>query len=90
MLDPIYLADIAEKDYAAFLALPGHEFPNTFDEWRKRREDQAMYYRGLGHPIVYVRVDADEFARFCSANNAAHDGNSFSRLIFKKGTRDKK
>jgi hypothetical protein len=88
--DTIFLADIAKNDYASFLSLPGHDFPDTYDEWLKLLNNQTKHYRSLGHPIVYVRVNADEFAHFCAPRGTGHDLNNIYRLIFEKAFRQQK
>ncbi|HTR86145.1 MAG TPA: hypothetical protein VMI56_16805 [Reyranella sp.] len=84
-MEPTYLADITEKDYAAFFRLPGNEFPNTFNLWWQGRQNQVALYSEGGGKIVFVKAYADEFARYCAARGSAHDANAFSKYIYEKG-----
>lgn len=85
--DITYLATIAQHDYPAFRLLPGNDLPATYDGWLNLLDRQTAHYREIRNTIVYVRVDADEFARFCGVANTPHNLNSLYGLTHEKGLR---
>ncbi len=56
---------IAEKDYEAFRPIIKQDFPDTYDEWLKRHEQEKLERCRQGHNVKPIDVRPDEFAKFC-------------------------
>lgn len=61
---------IDEADYAAVRALlaDGTTLPPDWEQWRKMAIEMETGLKAYGHPVMRVRIKADEFAAWCAAH----------------------
>ena len=55
-----------KDDYDAFLRLLNGDIPATHAEWDKLQTDEVEQFCRYGHHVKRIKVDPDEFARFCA------------------------
>jgi hypothetical protein len=83
--DKLYLPRIAPEDFESFRQLMKDQIPPTYQEWLEaQRERVAMH--GSNFVIVEVKVNVDQFARFCDAKPGAKNYGAlldFTRAIAK-------
>ena len=68
-MDDDPLPFIAEKDYEDFRPIIKQDFPDTYNEWLKRHEQEKSDRRRLGYNPRDIDVRPDEFAEFCHHHN---------------------
>jgi hypothetical protein len=66
--DDVYqLPVIDAQDYDAFRNLPTPDLPDTHNEWLKLLAQRGFERSRMGLPVVEVKVNPREFARYLTA-----------------------
>lgn len=78
-----FLAEISREHYGAFTKIL-QELPDTFDAWSYRQSERIAARSGKGHTVYEVKVNPDEFARYCQLTNSVHDLKTLDRFASEK------
>jgi len=84
-----YLPQFTAQDYDAFRRIAPSVFLfDTFNgwEWDAMKSDADL--RRSGHIVVRVKVNVDEFTRYCDASGHPRNADSLLRLVREKGERN--
>lgn len=79
-----FLAEIPPEHYEAFRKILNPRLPDSFDAWSYRHSDRVATRAGKGHTIYEVKVNPDEFTRYCQATNSVHDLPSLDKFANEK------
>ena len=61
---------IEPQDYDAFCRLLHPDLPNAYDEWFDLQLEKGKDLALAGHKVRQIKVEPNEFARFCNATRA--------------------
>lgn len=79
-----FLAEILAEHYDAFRRVLGQPLPGNFEAWSYRHSERIAARTGKGHIVYEVKVNPDEFVRYCQATNAVHDLQSLDKFASEK------
>jgi len=85
-LAAFFLAEISRERYDAFKKILGQNLPDSFDTWSYRQSERIASRSGKGHTVYEVKVDPDEFVRYCQLTKSAHDLKSLDRFASEKAS----
>jgi hypothetical protein len=58
---------IEPQDYDSFRSLLHSHVPDTYDEWLNLQAEKALPLTLAGHRIRNIKVNPDEFVRYCAS-----------------------
>jgi hypothetical protein len=79
-----FLAEILPEHYDAFRKILNQSLPDSFDAWSYRQSERVATRAGKGHAVYEVKVNPDEFTRYCGATNSVRDLQSLDRFASEK------
>jgi hypothetical protein len=74
---------IEPHNYDAFRRLLHADIPSSYDVWLNLQAKESEGRVMKGHKVRQVKVDPDEFARYCRATGAGHSLNSLRGMVEK-------
>jgi hypothetical protein len=79
-----FVAVIPREHYDSFKKLLNQEVPDSFDVWSFRHSERIAARTSKGQTIYEVKVNPDEFTRFCQTTNSAYDLQCLDRFATEK------
>lgn len=79
-----FLAEILPEHYDSFRKVLNQNLSDNFDAWSYRHSERIAARTGKGHVVYEVKVNPDEFTRYCQATNSVHDLQSLDRFASEK------
>ena len=79
-----FLAEILPEHYESFRKILSQNLPDNFDTWSYLHSERVAARTGKGHVVYEVKVNPDEFTRYCQAKNCVHDLPSLDRFATEK------
>ena len=81
-----FVAEISREHYGSFKKILDENLPETFDEWAFRQSERIAHRSGKGHAVYEVKVNPDEFTRYCQMTKSVHDLKSLDRFASEKAS----
>jgi hypothetical protein len=80
----VYLPRINSSDYAAVRATLEGNLPDSHEVWLKLQVQEELDLKANGHIFRHIRINPDEFARYCVAHSHDHNSARLNNFVNKK------
>jgi hypothetical protein len=80
----LYSPKISADDYNAFRRILHPHLPDTYDEWLYLQAQQSADWLTRGHTVTDIKVDSNEFSRYCRATGASHNLHGLGKFAEEK------
>jgi hypothetical protein len=84
MSERVVFPEISEEQYDAFRGFVGANMPDTYNEWHKLIKERIDEATRRQQSIMDVKVDYDEFVRYCGPDRAKRNIETLYRFAVKK------
>jgi hypothetical protein len=80
----IYLPRINPPDYDAVRTILDSSLPDTHEVWLKLQIQAELDFQTAGHSCRHIRIDPDEFSRYCAGHSYDRNLDGLNNFVNKK------